>query len=29
MLYGFAFVFLMLWGIGGLVPLKRLRKKHA
>ena len=29
MLYGFVFVFLMIWGIGGLIPLRRLRKKHA
>ena len=29
MLYGFVFVVLMIWGIGGLVPLRRLRKKHA
>ena len=29
MLYGFVFVVLMLWGIGGLIPLRRLRKKHA
>ena len=29
MLYGFVFVFLMIWGIGGLIPIGRLRKKHA
>jgi putative effector of murein hydrolase len=29
MLYGFVFVFLMIWGIGGLIPLRRLRKTHA
>ena len=29
MLYGFVFVFLMIWGIGGLIPFRRLRKKHA
>jgi hypothetical protein len=29
MLYGFVFVFLMLWGIGGLIPLKWFRKKPA
>ena len=29
MLYGFVFVVLMLWGIGGLIPFKRLRNKHA
>jgi thiol:disulfide interchange protein len=29
MLYGFVFVVLMLWGIGGLLPFKRLRAKHA
>ena len=29
MQYGFVFVVLMIWGIGGLVPLRRLRKKHA
>jgi putative effector of murein hydrolase len=29
MLYGFAFVVLMLWGIGGLIPFRRLRKKQA
>jgi thiol:disulfide interchange protein len=29
MLYGFMFVVLMLWGIGGLIPFKRLRNKHA
>jgi hypothetical protein len=29
MLYGFVFVVLMLWGIGGLIPFRRLRAKHA
>ena len=29
MLYGFVFVGLMLWGVGGLIPFKRLRNKHA
>ena len=29
MLYGFVFVFLMIWGVGGLIPFRRLRKKHA
>ena len=29
MLYGFVFVFLMIWGIGGLIPLRRLCKTHA
>jgi thiol:disulfide interchange protein len=29
MVYGFVFVVLMIWGIGGLIPLRRLRKKHA
>ena len=29
MLYGFFFVFLMLWGIGGLIPFRWLHKKHA
>ena len=29
MLYGFVFVALMLWGVGGLIPFKRLRNKHA
>jgi thiol:disulfide interchange protein len=29
MLYGFVFVVLMLWGIGGLIPFERLHKKHA
>ena len=29
MLYGFVFVVLMLWGIGGLLPFRRLRAKHA
>jgi thiol:disulfide interchange protein len=29
MLYGFVFVVLMIWGVGGLIPLRRLRKKHA
>ena len=29
MVYGFVFVVLMLWGIGGLIPFGRLRKKHA
>jgi hypothetical protein len=29
MLYGFVFVFLMIWGIGGLIPFRLLRKKHA
>ena len=27
-LYGFAFVFLLVWGIGGLVAFRR-REKHA
>jgi len=29
MLYGFVFVALVLWGVGGLIPFKRLRNKHA
>jgi thiol:disulfide interchange protein len=29
MLYGFVFVVLMLWGVGGLIPFRRLRAKHA
>ena len=29
MVYGFVFVVLMLWGIGGLIPFPWLRKKHA
>ena len=29
MVYGFFFVFLMLWGIGGLIPFPWFRKKHA
>ena len=29
MLYGFVFVTLMIWGIGGLIPFKRRRAKHA
>ncbi len=29
LLYGFVFLVLMLWGIGGLIPFGRLRKKHA
>lgn len=29
MLYGFVFVVLMLWGVGGLIPFRRLRNKHA
>ena len=29
MLYGFVFVCLMIWGVGGLIPFRRLRKKHA
>jgi hypothetical protein len=29
MLYGFVFVVLMLWGIGGIIPYGRLRAKHA
>jgi hypothetical protein len=29
LLYGFWFVFLMVWGIGGLIPFRLLRKKHA
>jgi thiol:disulfide interchange protein len=29
MLYGFVFVVLMLWGIGGLIPYRPRRAKHA
>jgi hypothetical protein len=28
MLYGFVFVVLMLWGIGGLIPYRPRRAKH-
>ena len=29
MLYGFVFVVLMIWGIGGLIPYRPRRAKHA
>ena len=29
LLYGFSFIILLVWGIGGLIPFKRLRNKHA
>ncbi len=29
LLYGFWFVFLMVWGIGGLIPYRWRRAKHA
>jgi hypothetical protein len=28
LLYGFSFILLMVWGIGGLIPYRR-REKHA
>ena len=29
LLYGFWFLVLMIWGVGGLIPFRLLRKKHA
>lgn len=29
LLYGFWFLLLMIWGVGGLIPFRWLRKKHA